>query len=174
VLPLAAGVGAASLVGRDPAVETQLSMPTPYRSTLLRRLAVTMVWPGLLALAGSVVLLAAGWWPKAHAGAASVLVWAAPLSFLAALGALLAVWLRSAAAASGLVAGLWLVELIFGPLFAKTPVLRELYLFPSTGLHGTLDWTINRSLLLVTAAVLLVGLAALLTRPYRLLSEENA
>jgi hypothetical protein len=173
VLPLAAGIGAASLAGRDAAVELQLSLPTPYRSTLLRRLAVTVTWPALLALAGSAVPLATGWWPPAHAGAESLLVWAAPLCWLAALGAFLSVWLRSTAAASGVVAGLWLVELIFGPLFGKTPVLAQLYLFPTSRLPDMPGWTTNRAVLLGTAAVLLAGLAWLLSRPHRLLFEED-
>jgi hypothetical protein len=173
-LPLAAGVGTASLVGRDPAVEMQLSMPTSYRSTLLRRLAVTVGWPALLALAGIAVLQAGGWWPAAYAGAASLLVWAAPLAFLAALGAFLAVWLRSAAAASGLIGGLWLAELIFAPLLARAPVLRWLYLFPTTVLGSVPGWADNRVALLVAAVALLAGTLALLSRPYRLLTGEES
>jgi hypothetical protein len=173
-LPLATGIGAASLVGRDPAVEMQLSTPTPYRSTLLRRLAVTAAWPALLALAGNAVLAPTGWWPGTHPGAASLLVWAAPLCWLAALGAFLAAWLRSAAAASGLIAGTWLVELIFGPLFAATPVLHQLYLFPTSVLGGAPGWATNRAVLLGTAAALLLGTAALLSRSHRLLTGEDS
>ena len=50
-MPLAAGVGCASLVGRDPAAELQLAVPTPYRVTLLRRLAVTLGWTAAVARA---------------------------------------------------------------------------------------------------------------------------
>ncbi len=173
-LPLAAGIGAASLAGRDAALEMQLSMPTSYRSTLLRRLTVTVGWPALLALAGSAVLLPTGWWPVAPAGAESLLVWAAPLFFLAALGAFLAVWLRSAAAASGLIGGLWLMELVLGLLFAAAPVLRWFYLFPTTVLGSMPGWPTNRVVLLAAAAVLLAGTAALLSRPDRLLSGGDS
>jgi len=173
-LPLTAGIGGASLVGRDPAVELQLSMPTGYAVTLLRRLAVTVGWPALLALAGNVILLATGWWPAEYVAGESVLVWAAPLLLLGMLGAFLAVWLRNAAAASGLVAAVWLVQLLFSPLFVGTPVLRELYLFPTSMVPGMPGWGINRLVLLVAAAALLLGTCALLSRPHRLLAGEDA
>lgn len=173
-LPLAAGVGAAALVNRDPAVELQLSLAAPYRSTVLRRLALTVVWSGVLAAAGTGVLLAVGWWPALYRGAASVLVWLSPLLWLSALGAFLAVLLRSSAAASGLVAGVWSVEQLFADLFAAHPLLQAIYLFPTTRLPGMPAWSTNRVVLLATAAVLLLGLCALLSRPHRLLVEEDA
>src|SRR5690349_19485785 len=48
-IPLAAGVACASLIGRDPAVELQLTAPTPYRVTVLRRMTVTLVWTATVA-----------------------------------------------------------------------------------------------------------------------------
>ncbi len=173
-LPLAAGVGATSLVGRDPAVELQLALPTRYRATVLRRFAVTLGWPVLLALAGTVVLLATGWWPAARTGAESLLVWAAPLCVLAALGVFLAVWLRSAAAASGLIGGIWLVEIVFAGLFTSPTVLRVLYLFPTTRLPDMADWATNRAVLLATAAALLAATFGLLSRPHRLLTDKES
>jgi hypothetical protein len=172
-LPLATGVGATALVGRDNAVELQLSMPTSYRATWLRRFTVTVAWPALIAAVGTAVLLAAGSWTPLHRGVAALLVWMPPLIWLAALGAVLAVGLRSSAAASGLVASLWLAEQLFAGLFATTPIGRALFLFPATWLPGMPGWWINRTVLLGTAAALLVGMWALLTRPNRLLSEDD-
>ena len=173
-LPLAAGIGAAALVGRDPAIELQLSAPTPYRVTVLRRLAITVAGPVLLAAAGTTVLRATGWWPAVHLGASSVLVWLGPVAWLSALGAFLAVGLRSAAAASGLIAGVWLAEQLFAGLFAAHAAGRALYLFPTTWLPGMPGWPVNRAVLLATAAVLLAGACLLLSRPHRLLTEEDA
>jgi hypothetical protein len=112
-LPLAAGLGAASLVGGDPAIELQLTLPTPYRATILRRLAVTAGWVGLLALALAVTLVATGWWhrwPAAHPAVVGQLTWLAPALFLAGLGLLGGALSGSPAVASALVAVLriWL------------------------------------------------------------------
>src|SRR5699024_1452952 len=131
-------------------------------------------WPALLALAASVLLRTTGWWPAVHAGAASPLVWAAPLFALGGLGALLAVWWRNVAAASGFIAGLWLVELMFGPLFITTPVLRQLYLFPTSVVGDMPGWGTNRVVLLVVAATLFAGTVMLLARPHRLLTGEDS
>ncbi len=174
MLPLAAGIGATALVGQDRAVELQLSLPTPYRVTLLRRLAILLAWPSLLAAASTAVLQAFGWWPSAHSGAAGALVWLAPLLWLPALGVFLAVLLRNATAASGLIAGLWLVEQLFAVAFAASAPGRAVSLFPATWLAGMPGWAVNRAVLLTTAAVLLAGTCALLARPHRLLTEEGA
>jgi hypothetical protein len=174
LLPLAAAIGATALVGQDHAVELQLSLPTPYRVTLLRRLAITLAWPVLLAGASTAVLQALGWWPAAHSGIAGVLVWLSPLLWLPALGVFCAVLLRSATAASGLIAGIWLAEQLFAVAFAASAAGRAVYLFPATWLAGMPGWPVNRAVLLSTAAVLLASTCALLARPHGLLTEEGA
>jgi hypothetical protein len=174
MLPLAAAIGATELVGRDRAVELHLSLPTPYRVTLLRRLAITLAWPALLAAASTAVLHTLDWWAPTHSGAAGVLVWLAPLFWLPALGVFLAVLLRNATAASGLIAGLWLVEQLFAAAFAASAAGRAVYLFPATWLAGIPGWPVNRAVLLTTAVALLAGTWALLARPHRLLTEEDA
>ena len=60
-IPLAAGVACASLAGRGPAVELQLTAPTPYRVTVLRRTAVTLGWTTVVAARTPAVLIATGW-----------------------------------------------------------------------------------------------------------------
>jgi hypothetical protein len=68
-LPLAAGVGAASLVGCDPAVELQLPLPTAYRATILRRLTAGTGWVAAIAVTVVLGAVATGWWdrwPGAH------------------------------------------------------------------------------------------------------------
>lgn len=173
-VPLACGIGAADLIGRDPAVELQLSVPVSYRATVLRRLAVTVAWPMMLAAAGTVVLVGVGWWPTDRSGAASLFVWLAPLLWLAGLGSFAAVLFRSGTAASGLVAGVWFVEQMFAGEFADSAVLRAVYLFPTTWLPGLSGWWINRVVLLGTAAMLFGAVWLLLSRPHRLLNGAES
>ncbi len=102
-LPLAAGVGAASLVGRDPAVELQLTLPTAYRATILRRLAASTGWVAVVALTVVLGAVATGWWdrwPGAHTPLAGQLTWLAPTAFLAGLGLLVGALAGSAALAA--------------------------------------------------------------------------
>jgi len=170
-IPLAAGVGAASLVGRDPAVELQLSVPTPYRSTLLRRLAVTLGWAALLAVLVAGVVVATGWWPPGHGVLGGQLIWLAPTACLGGLGFLAGAAFRSPAAAGGLVATYWIVEQLFSGL-QDNHVFRLLYLFAT--IRGTVpaDWTANRLALLTTALACGVLGWLLLGRTERLLRGE--
>src|SRR4051794_12922688 len=62
-VPLAVGVAVTTLVGRDPAVELQLTLPVGYRATLLRRAAATLGGALVVAVAVDAVLRA-GWAPQ--------------------------------------------------------------------------------------------------------------
>ena len=175
-LPLVAGIGAASLVGRDPAVELQLALPTPYRTTLLRRLAVALGCTALVAVLIVALLVATGWWarwPEAHGPLVGQLVWLAPTLWLAALGFLAGAAFRGPAAAGGLVAVLWLVQLLFAGTVQEHRWARLLYLFATN--QGTVpaDWLGNRVTLVATGIAL--GLAGwlLLGRTERLVGGET-
>jgi hypothetical protein len=171
-MPLAAGVGTASLVGRDPAAELQLTVPTGYRSTLLRRLAVTLGWAALLAVLVVGVLVTAGWWPQSRGVLSGQLVWLAPTVCLGGLGFLAGAAFRSPAAAGGLVATCWIVEQVFPGLLQDHEWSRLLYLFAST--RGTVpeDWTANRLTLVATALAFGTLGWLLLGRAERLLRGE--
>lgn len=172
-LPLAAGVGAASLVGRDPAVELQLTVPTSYRSTLLRRLTVTLGWAALLAVLLVGVLVTTGGWPDDREVPSGQLIWLAPALWLGGLGFLAGAAFRSPAAAGGLVTTWWIVQQVFPGLLQGRDWTRPLYLFATTRGSVPEDWTTNRVTLLVTAVVL-GGLGwVLLGRPERLLRGET-
>jgi hypothetical protein len=174
-LPLVAGIGAASLVGRDPAAELQLTMPTAYRATLLRRLAVVVGETALAALLIAGILVATGrWaqWPQAHGAVVGQLVWLAPTLSLAAAGLLAGAVFRTPAAAGGLVAVLWILEHIFAGALQEHRWSRMLYLFAT--IRGTVpaDWTGNRLTLLATAVVLGIAAWLLLGRTERLVGGE--
>lgn len=171
-LPLAAGVGAASLVGRDPAAELQLTMPTSYRSTLLRRLAVTLGWAALLAVVVVGVLVTAGWLPEDRDVLSGQLIWLAPTVWLGGLGFLAGAALRSPAAAGGLVTTWWIVQQVFPGLLQGRDWSRPLFLFATMRGAAPQDWAANR-LTLVTTSLVLGGLGwVLLGRVERLLRGE--
>jgi hypothetical protein len=175
-LPLAAGVGAASLVGRDPAVELQLTFPTAYRTTILRRLAVSAGWVALIALTAAVAMVASGWWdrwPAAHTPVAGQLTWLAPTVCLAGLGLLVGALSGSPATATTAVVALWFFDLAAVGLLQQHRWSRLLYLFATT--RGTVDgdWTANRLTLLAAGAAMTAAGWLLLRRPSRLLTKET-
>lgn len=175
-VPLAVGVGCASIVGRDPAAELQLTMSTPYRFTLLRRLVLTLAWGSAVAAAGSAALVATGWWerwPANHGVVAGQLTWLAPALALGALGFVAGAAFRGPAAAGALVTSLWALQQVFADLAQDHYAARLLYLFATTRGAVPDDWTENR-LALLGVAVALVALAlVLLGRSERLIGEGD-
>ncbi len=174
-LPLAAGVGAANLVGRDPAVELQLTLPTPYRATILRRLVVTAGWVAVTALSVAAVMVASGWWdrwPAAHQPLAGQLTWLAPTLCLAGLGLLAGALSGSPALATSVVATLWVFQQAAAGPLQEHRWSRLLYLFATT--RGTVqqDWIANRMTLLAAGAAMTSAGWLLLRRPSRLLTKE--
>jgi hypothetical protein len=174
-LPLAAGVGSAGLVGADPAIELQLTVPTAYRSTILRRLAVTTGWVGVIAVTVSAAMVAGGWWqrwPDAHQPLAGQLTWLAPTMCLAGLGLLAGALSRSPALATGVIASLWFFELAGGGLLERHRWSRPLHLFATT--RGTVQegWAANRLTLIAAGAAMICAGWLLLRRPSRLLTKE--
>ncbi|MEU8268140.1 hypothetical protein AB0B89_13315 [Sphaerisporangium sp. NPDC049002] len=174
--PLMTGIAAASLIGRDPAVELQLTLPSGYRVTLLRRLAVTSGWAALCATAATALFMATGWWdvvPGTPGGLAGQLTWLAPTVWLTALGLLAAAAFRSTVAATTTVAMVWLLEQVVGDVLRGNAVTRSLYLFATSHGAGADDWSVNRVTLLVTAMALLAAAWPLLGDAERVLGGET-
>ncbi len=175
-IPLAAGVACASLVGRDPAVELQLTAPTPYRVTLLRRMAVTLGWAAVVAALMAAVLIATGWWarwPANHGALAGQLTWVAPTLGLGGAGFAAGAVFRSPAAAGALVTTLWAIQQFFGDLAQQHLPGRLLYLFATTRGAVPGDWTANRLALLGAAAAFVALALVVLGRSERLIGEED-
>jgi hypothetical protein len=174
-LPLAAGMGAANLVGRDPVVELQLTLPTGYRTTILRRLVVTAGWVAVIALTTAALMVASGWWhrwPEAQPALAGQLTWLAPTLCLCGLGLLAGAVSGSPAVASAVVASLWVFEYAAAGPLQEHRWSRLLYLFATT--RGTVaqDWAANRLTLLAAGAAMTAAGWLLLRRPSRLLTKE--
>jgi hypothetical protein len=175
-LPLAAGLGAASLVGRDPAVELQLTLPTAYRTTILRRLVVVTGLVAVIALTTALAMVASGWWhrwPSAHDALPGQLTWLAPTLCLAGLGLLAGALSASPPAAASVVVAVWFFDLAAAGLLQQHRWSRLLYLFATT--RGTVedDWTANRLTLLAAGAAMTAAGWLLLRRPSRLLTKET-
>lgn len=174
-IPLAAGVAAGSLIGQDPAVELALCVRRSYRTTVLRRLTITLGWTAVLAVGTSIALTASGWWyrwPLVPEPVLGQLTWLAPAVCLGGLGFLLGALLRSPAAAGGLVAGVWLVhQVMAGPMQART-WSRVLNLFATTRGSGR-DWLANRLVLLAIGAALLIAGCVVLARTERLMKGDE-
>jgi hypothetical protein len=67
-LPLACGVIIATVVGQDAALELQLSAPTPYRRTTLRRIGLLCAWMALVEAATMLAIQATLPWPPPNKG----------------------------------------------------------------------------------------------------------
>lgn len=175
-IPLAAGVACASLVGRDPAVELQLTSPTRYRVTLLRRMAVTLGWTAAFATLMAAVLIATGWWarwPANHGALVGQLTWVAPTLGLSGVGFAAGAVFRSPGAAGALVATLWAIQQFLADLAQQSGPGRLLYLFATTRGASPDDWIVNRLTLLGAAAALIALAVVVLGRSERLIGEED-
>lgn len=172
VLSLAVGVAAIAVVARESCRELHLSLPVWYGGTLARLVGVMAGWAVGWAAGGWGVLAATGRW-GGPAGVSGALVWLAPLVWLGAVGIVAVLLSRSVALATSVVAGVWLVELLFSGQLMSHPVGRALFLFTTTMVgHGD-GWLANRLWLLGSGVVLLGVAGALLAWPQRLLAGEE-
>ena len=172
ILPLAAGIVVATIISHDFAIELQLTAPALYRWTAFARLLLIAAWTMCIALLSSIVLSAVhlGYVPgQQHPLPAPLpflidqLTWFANVAWFVAVGLCLALLTRSRTSAGALLAGIWLVEILFKDYLAAVNWLRPVLLFPTTllALTGPLPqqlfnaWLTNRLEVLGTAVILL-------------------
>lgn len=135
LFPVTAGLAAAAVLGRESALELQLTVPTDYRTTVCRRLTVLAVAVLLGAIGCLSAVVAAGQWAHAAQGPVALLIPLAPALLLLGTGAFAAVHLGSAAGASMVVLGVWLAHLlILDRLIGDWPTNRAILLFGGLGL----------------------------------------
>ena len=169
-LPLAAGVFVAAICGHDPAMELQLTLPTLYRRTIFYRLGIIGIWAACVAFVANLLLTWTGLektlpittsWSLVLQWATTQLIWFAPLLWFVAIGLFLALLLRSRAASSALLGGIWVAENIMYGLLISTTWLHPVFLFATTLTPLrilTTFWLANRLELVGTALIfLLVG-----------------
>jgi hypothetical protein len=174
VVPLVAALPVAWMIAREPALELQLSLPRPYPGTVGRRLAIALAWSGLLCLAIAGLLWAPGWWRLPNGFWSAQLTWLSPLAFLLAAATLVVLLVRSPSAAGGLIAVLWLVEIVLSGGLLSSRLLRNLELFATTFAGPAAPFWLSNRLLLCAMALLMLALAArLLDRPELLLAAAH-
>lgn len=158
-LPLVATLVAVQAVGNDPMLERHLSLPARYAATVLRRVAAAVGPSAAVALLAGLVVAVSG----AAGGVgwmASPLIWAAPMLSMVALGLALTALTRSPTTASTVVALLWLLQWLLGPMWFDG---RAMW-FRTTLTLSTDGWLLDRGLLLAAAILLLVPAMAAATR----------
>jgi hypothetical protein len=172
-LPLAGGIGVATIAAHEPALELQLSMPRPYRRIMLLRcgilLAVIAVIEGL-----AILVLARVWpWTLSRSGSAWVLTWLPTMLWFAGWGGLLALLLRSRAASAAILGVVWAVELAFHGIFPHYDWTTPLYVYATMFSPDAPYWLLNRLELLGTGILLFIAVWLYLSNPEcRLRGEE--
>lgn len=172
--PLGAAIAASSIVGRDPGAELVMTT-TPYRRVLLLRAGLVVAAAALATLLDAVMFHAMNAWPVGQGTGGYVLVWAPPTVWLVALAVLIAVALRSPAAASGLIGGVWLAQLLMAHDILTHTVLRTQFLFMGVADRVPAhEWTVNRIALPAVGVAAGVAAGLLLGRPERFLGSDAA
>jgi ABC-2 type transport system permease protein len=185
LLPLAAGIAAGSVVGAETALELQVSVPTRFAGTVLRRVLLVLAWTGAWSAVAASVVAGLGWWSSASelggGMVAAQLGWAVPALALSGV-AVAASAVGGGGPAAALVSAIWIGEQTQAPWFATHPWAQRLFLFPHSGSllvpdsHGVAATAITTNRLTL-AAVGVVGLVAgwllLLHRQERLVTGTS-
>jgi hypothetical protein len=163
LLPLSAGILCAMLPAQDGCLELQLTMPTSYARTTLRRWGLVSGWTALCAWVGASLLYAGQlWrvpiqlqdWSAVGRYLGEQLVWLAPLLWLAAVGLGVTLLVRSAVASVAMLGGTWIIE-TFAASFFTSAWLHPVFLFPTTFTPFAHFWLANRVELSATGLLLL-------------------
>ena len=172
--PLGTAVAASSIVGRDTGAELVMTS-TVYRRVLFLRVGLVVLPAALVTLVDAVVFHALNAWPVGQGTGGYLLVWAPPMLWLVALAMLIAIGLRSPAAASGLIGGIWLAQDLMRTTITGNPVLRAQYMFMGVGAKVPAhDWTVNRIALPAVGVAAIVAVGLLLGRPERFVGSDAA
>lgn len=165
-LSLVAGLIAAHVISSEPAPDLHFTLRTRYRTTLLRRLTLFVVWTATLAFSSSAVLSTMGLWAVPGPFLTGQLAWVAPLLWFVSAGMLLALLFHSRAAASVVLGILWVFENtgvgVAG--FLNSDWLRPFFLFATTHSPGADFWLSNRITVISLSIVLLLVSLILLGR----------
>jgi hypothetical protein len=169
----AAGLSAASLFSSDSLLELQLSLPTPYRTTIARRLGLLVAWSSAIGIVATIVAWSFGHPLAPVSFIEGQLVWFSPLVWFAGAGAILSLVLRSRAGSSAVIAGIWIFENLMGKRLGYHAWLRPVFLFATSYVPGASYWLGNRLELAATGLVLTLIVLVWLTRnPSTLLGAE--
>lgn len=171
LLPLAVGIATSSVLSADTATELQLSLPTPYRWTLARRVGLMLAGSAALSALFAVVITRTGLWRAPHGPWSAQLSWLAPAAALSGVSLLLAAASVNAGFAAAGVAVIWVGQQAYKPWFAAHSWTHRWYLFPDTrsGVVANADWAANRLTLLAVGLITLAATWLVLANTERLL-----
>jgi hypothetical protein len=164
-LPLASGLVAAFVVAGEPVLDLQLALPTRYRTTVLRRLALVVGWAALVAILWASALRLFGLWAWPGPFLLTQLGWISPLSWYVSLGVLLALLLRSRTASGAILGGVWVFQYSLGGLLTLNDWAFLLLLSATTHalpFVGVEQWLGNRLALIVMSVAMMMGAARVL------------
>jgi hypothetical protein len=167
--PLIMGMVTAHVVGGDAGIEWQLTLPMPYRVTVVRRVGLLLVWAAAVALCDATTIKLAGQWVVPEQFAVAQLTWLSPLLAFSALGALLVLLLRNRSASAACVGGVWIIAIVLHETLLTQAWGRLWFPFATTYAAGADFWLANRLTLLGIACLLAGAAAALLGRSEELL-----
>lgn len=173
-LPLVAGIAAVTAVAREPAVELQLTFRMSYRATVLRRLALLTGWSALVAAVSATALAAVGRWALPGSFIVGQLSWVAPLLWFVAVGAAVVLLLRSRAASTAILGGMWVSSNLVTVFYLPSDWSHLWMLFATTHSPGADFWLANRLTITLTSLLILVGVWLLLGRTEALVGGVDA
>ncbi|MBA2392231.1 MAG: hypothetical protein H0V70_05740 [Ktedonobacteraceae bacterium] len=156
-LPLTSGIIAATVATQDPAIELQLTLPLPYRSTTFLRLALLLIWTALIALLSTLALHLALPSVLPTSLAEEQLIWSAPLLWFTAVGTILALLMRNRSTSSAILGCLWVMQLVFHGYFLATVWTRPWFLFTTLYAPDISFWLANRIELILTSVIVFIA-----------------
>lgn len=173
-LPLTAGIILSTVAVQDASLELLLTMPATYRGIVFRRFALILGWTLLVELLAALVLYVALPWVPIKPLLAGQLTWLAPSLWLAGVGILLALVLRSRTSSGAILGCLWIFQLTFHGYFALNGWTQPWFLFATLYTPGASFWLMNRLELIATALIVLVASWWFLRNPERRFFGEDA
>lgn len=182
-LPLLTGLLVAAATNDDAGLELHLSLPTSYRSTILRRAGQVGGYAFAVTLAVCAAVIAAGYWIVPLDQPLGLLVWFTPMVFYFSAGMLLTLLLRSRVASSTVLGMVWIASFLFKNEFLNSSALQRVYPFlteeiiPSITRANTALWYAiwleNRIILIAIALAMLAAAVFFLGRNELLLGAEK-
>ena len=170
ILPLNAGMLAASAVVDDPALELQFAAPRPAWHLLLERIALVLAITGVAAIAFQLLSAAFGVSLAGLGGVASrQLSWLVPSTALCGLSTAGALGTRHATGGALLVGLVWIIQVIVREGISATGWGRYVYLFMGARQPARPDLLANQVCLLALAAAFTLAGVMLLRREERYL-----
>lgn len=175
VASLTGGMTAVAAVAADPAIELRLSLPTSFRQCVSTRIALALIWAGLISAAATQVLHATQRLTSEIPGApaSDQLEWLSPMLLLAGAGALASVASRTVAAGAGLVAGAWVLENVLSRVWLSVSWLKPFWIALPFDSAQPNTWYWNRVAVAASGLAALAVTAWLLGRPEHLLGGER-